>query len=302
MTSTPPTTPAAATPAVLQLAAFAASPGGGNPAGVVLDASALVDDAMLRLAAELGHPETAFVVDPAVGGDPRHVAVRYFSPGAEIPFCGHATIATAVSLAERDGAGPFVVETAAGTIVVETVLDAAGRVEAMFTSVEPAVRELDAGAAARLLGLLGLTVDDLDPAWPLQEAFAGNWHPMVAVRERATFDGFRFEPAAMRTLMDECGWAGTVAVVHASGERLAGVDLVVEARNLFPVGSVTEDPATGSAAAAIGAWLRAAGVVSAPARLVVRQGSHVGRPSVIGVSVPVAGGVTVSGTAVPLLP
>jgi predicted PhzF superfamily epimerase YddE/YHI9 len=50
------------------------------------------------------------------------------------------------------------------------------------------------------------------------------------------------------------------------------------ARNLFPVGRITEDPATGSAAAAVGAYLREIGAVTAPARE-IRQGAHVGRPA-----------------------
>jgi PhzF family phenazine biosynthesis protein len=108
--------------------------------------------------------------------------------------------------------------------------------------------------------------------------------------------------------MDRQGWAGTVTVVctegvdlplrGAPGDESGGAELpAVEARNLFPVGDITEDPATGSAAAALGAYLRAGGLVAPPSRFEVRQGRHVGRPSVLVVDVPVAGGVTVGGTA-----
>nr|WP_203417618.1 PhzF family phenazine biosynthesis isomerase [Kineococcus radiotolerans] len=286
---------------VLRMSAFAARPHGGNPAGVVLDAAAWSEERMQAVAVEVGYAETAFVVDAAVGGDPRHVRVRYFSPAAEVPFCGHATIATAVALAARRGVGPFTVDTAVGPVAIETALDDGGRVAASFTSVEPAVRDLDDAVATRLLGLLGLRRADLDARWPLREAFAGNWHPVVAVRERGVFDGFTFAPAAVRALMDEQGWAGTVTVVHAPGDGspAPGVTLV-EARNLFPVGDITEDPATGAAAAALGAYLRAEELIAVPARVVVHQGHHVGRPSVLAVDVPVAGGITVSGTAVPL--
>ena len=70
---------------VLRYVAFSDRPDGGNPAGVVLDAAGLSDAEMLRIAADLGYSETAFVD----GED-----IRYFSPLAEVPFCGHATIAT----------------------------------------------------------------------------------------------------------------------------------------------------------------------------------------------------------------
>lgn len=278
-------------PGILHLLAFAAEPGGGNPAGVVLDAATLSDHDMRRIAAEMGHPETAFVV----ARDGRRMRVRYFSPEAEVPFCGHATIATAVALAEESGPGQFVFETVAGDVDV-SARDDDGRVAAGFTSVEPAVRDFH--DAAPLLALLGLDAGDLDPRMPLAEAFAGNWHPVVAVRSRERFDGFGFDPRALRSLMDERGWTGTVTVVHVAAAVADGA--VIEARNLFPVGDITEDPATGSAAAAIGAYLRDRIGMPTPFRVTVHQGRHIGRPSILEVDVPEAGGIQVSGTAVPL--
>jgi len=281
------------TPGILQLLAFAESPGGGNPAGVVLDAEALDDARMQRIATDLGHPETAFVT----ARDGRRMRVRYFSPGAEVPFCGHATIATAVALAESEGPGTFTFDTAAGPVEVVTAFDE-GRIVAGFTSVEPHVVDLEDSVADRLLDLLDLTRDELDDRMPLAQAFAGNLHPVVAITSLRRFDTLGFDPAALRTLMDERGWKGTVIVVHVDGEITDG--LVVEARNLFPVGDITEDPATGSAAASLGAYLRDRVGIPAPFGFTVRQGRHIGRPSVLEVEVPGTGGIRVSGTAVPL--
>lgn len=75
---------------VLRYAAFTDSGRGGNPAGVVLDARSLSDSDMLAIAAEVGYSETAFVL-PVV--DSAAFRVRYFSPRAEVAFCGHATVA-----------------------------------------------------------------------------------------------------------------------------------------------------------------------------------------------------------------
>ncbi|HEY9351562.1 MAG TPA: PhzF family phenazine biosynthesis isomerase, partial [Acidothermales bacterium] len=72
---------------VHRLAAFSADPDGGNPAGVVPDALGLSDRDMLQIAADVGYSETAFLVDAGNGS----YEVRYFSPLAEVPFCGHAT-------------------------------------------------------------------------------------------------------------------------------------------------------------------------------------------------------------------
>lgn len=270
---------------VLRYAAFADPdrPGGGNPAGVVLAADGLDEAGMQRIAAEVGFSETAFVF---AGG-----RVRYFSPVAEVPFCGHATIATAVALAERDGAGPLDFVTEVGEVHLETTLGPDGVARAAFTSVTPHVQEIEPAVLARLRRLLNIEDDDLHPAFPPRIAYAGNRHPVLVLQDAGVFDAFVFDPAPLRRLMDAEGWAGTVTVM------LRVADTIWEARNPFPVGAITEDPATGSAAAAFGGYLRALHAVETPARLAVRQGRHVGRPSLLLVDVPDAGGITVSGTA-----
>lgn len=107
MTAT--TGPAHGRAQVLRMTAFTDDPAGGNPAGVVLDASGLDDRTMLAIAADLGYSETAFVTpsqEPSDQCDGRVQArLRFFSPVAEVAFCGHAAIATAVALATRDEPG-----------------------------------------------------------------------------------------------------------------------------------------------------------------------------------------------------
>jgi PhzF family phenazine biosynthesis protein len=97
---------------ILRYTAFTHEPQGGNPAGIVLDAGELSDAEMLAVAAEVGYSETAFVTGR--DDESRTFRVRYFSPSAEVAFCGHATIATSVALAERLGTGRLVFGTNAG--------------------------------------------------------------------------------------------------------------------------------------------------------------------------------------------
>src|SRR5213595_3212419 len=85
---------------LLRLAAFTTEPSGGNPAGVWIGTAFPADDEMQRIAADVGYSETAFLV-PTPSAAAGHFRVRYFSPLAEVPFCGHATIASGVALAER---------------------------------------------------------------------------------------------------------------------------------------------------------------------------------------------------------
>lgn len=280
---------------VLRLTAFAAGPSGGNPAGVVLDASDLTDAQMQRIATRVGYAETAFVVrPPAPGPDGVRAGLRYFSPSAEVPFCGHATIATAVALAWRDGVGTTVFETPAGPFEVRTARADDGVVTASFTSAEPRVELLPDHVLARLLDVVGLAPEQLHPAYPPRAAYAGNVHPVLVVADVAALDGVRFDPAELRAFMDTQGWAATVTIAHP---RDAGT---FEARNPFPVGTLDEDPATGSAAAALGGYLRELGLVEPPVRVLVHQGRHVGRPSLLAVDVPATGGIVVTGTASPV--
>lgn len=283
-----------ATPEILRYAAFAERPEGGNPAGVVLDAGTLDDAAMQRIATEVDFAETAFVTGADGEGA---LGIRYFSPIAEVPFCGHATIATAVALAERGRAsgGSIRFSTPVGPIDI-ALETGAGGVRAAFTSVLPAVSPLRPADLAAILDLLGLDASALDGDLPPRIADAGNPHPILVLARRDVFDGFRFDPQRARALMDSRGWPATIAVVH----RLA--DDRFAARNLFPVGRITEDPATGSAAAALGAYLRDLGAVTPPAHVVVEQGAHVGRPGLLTVDIPASGGIVVSGGAVQMTP
>src|SRR5207344_2859586 len=116
-----------------------------------------------RIAAEVGYSESAFVA-PDGSGRPGRLRVRYFSPAAEVPFCGHATIAAGVALAEREGPGRFTLTTNGGGVPVDVNQDADGRFQATLTSVEPHVSHADAGLLDEALASLGWSVDVLDPA------------------------------------------------------------------------------------------------------------------------------------------
>lgn len=180
--------------------------------------------------------------------------------------------------------------TGAGPIIIETTRDG-DTVIASFTSVFPSVTEISGDVLDTVLGQLGVARSDLHNDYPPRLVFAGNWHPILVFADRNVFDSFGFDPDALRDLMKAQNWT-TVATMR----RISAKEF--EARNLFPVGTITEDPATGGAAAAFGAYLRELALVKTPARVVIHQGSHVGRPSELPVDIPREGGIAVSGTAV----
>lgn len=271
----------------LRYAAFTDHGRGGNPAGIVLDAAHLDDAARLAIAAEVGYSETAFVESD---GDAGSYRVRYFSPLAEVAFCGHATIATAVALAERDGAGLLRFVTLAGLIEVSTTVTDDG-VAATLTSVPTRTRAASPEAVAAALRTLRWTEDDLDPSYPAHVAFAGVQHLVLAVRDRATLAALDYDFDALQTLMADQDWT-TLQLVWAEDER------TFHARDPFPPGGVVEDPATGAAAAAFGGYLREIGAAEPGARVTILQGEDMGRPSRLVVDLPVdSDRVRVTGTA-----
>lgn len=273
---------------VARLAAFSSDPRGGNPAGVYVCGELPPREAMQEIAREVGYSETAFLAGDG-GGDWQ---TRYFSPQAEVAFCGHATIAAAVHLHERFGTRELAFETAEG--VVRVAVDASGaETLATLTSVKPHVGEIGPSLLARLLALLGFEESELDPALPVRLAFAGVHHPIIALASRETHERMEYDFDGLRALMLKQDWTTVQVIWRASPTSF-------RARNPFPIAGIVEDPATGAAAAALGAYLREIGAVTPPAMIEVLQGEEIGRPSHLRVTIPPRGGIDVSGTAVPI--
>lgn len=254
---------------------------------MVLDAGGMTDEEMLAVAAAVGYSETAFVTS-STGNDHD---VRYFSPLAEVLFCGHATIATGVALAERGSGGQLAFHTREGLVEVVTGTDD-GHTTATLTSVEPRIAELDAADLEEALAALGWTTADLDPALPPRIAYAGVYHPVLAASTRERLRTLDYDFDRLKRLMTERGWT-TLQLVWREDERL------FHARDPFPIAGVAEDPATGAAAAAFGAYLRELGLVAPPTTITIRQGEDMGRLSLLTVHIPAdRASIDVTGEAV----
>ncbi|MEO5885502.1 MAG: PhzF family phenazine biosynthesis isomerase [Candidatus Limnocylindrales bacterium] len=277
---------------LMRLAAFTIDPAGGNPAGVWIGAALPPADEMQEIARQVGYSETAFLA-PDGTDRPGAFRVRYFSPLAEVPFCGHATIASGVALAERGQQGELLLTTNDGIVAVSVTPGPDGPV-ATLTSVPTWVRAVPTALLATALELLDWRPDALDPGLPPALAYAGAKHLILAVLELATLQRMAYPFDPMQALMLEHDLTTLQLVWRAAPDRF-------HARDPFAVGGVVEDPATGAAAAALGAYLRDRGEITAPAAFQIVQGVEMGRPSMLTVSVrPGEAGVRVSGTAVPI--
>ena len=285
---------------LLRLAAFTTDPSGGNPAGVWIGAALPLDGEMQRIATDVGYSETAFIAADG-SGDAGRFRVRYFSSLAEVPFCGHATIASGVALAERGmaapatrpgGPGEIVLVTNGGPVDVGVEAGADGRIRATLTSIATWVREPDPWLLGGALRLLGWRAGELDPHLPPAVGFAGAKHLILAARDAGRLASLDYPFEALKALMLETDLTTIQLVWREAPDRF-------RARDPFPVGGVVEDPATGAAAAALGAYLRERGEIVPPATFEIVQGVEMGRPSRITVSVvPGEAGVRVSGNAV----
>lgn len=278
---------------VLRYAAFTRDGQGGNPAGVVLDADELTAEQMLDIAAEVGFSETAFA---SLGEGDGGYAVRYFSPMAEVAFCGHATIAMAVAMALRDGPGRLNLQTRAGTIrVLTTQVD--GTTRARLTSPATHTVAVEGDVLDEALRALRWNATDIDDTYPAHVASAGNDHLLLAAATLERLADLSYDFAALQRLMLREAWT-TVCLFWVDP-----ADGSIQVRNPFPPGGVVEDPATGAAAAALGGYLRDLGFVPTPSRLTLFQGHHMGRPSQIEVEIGAAGrSVDIIGTATPMAP
>lgn len=271
---------------VFRIAAFTTNPAGGNPAGVWVGDAFPDPGTMLSIAAEVGYSETAFIT-------PRHGVtrtIRYFSPEAEVSFCGHATIASGFVLGELEGDANFELSTSVGLVRLE-VESSGGVREVSLTSVLPRQEAMPLGQLEELLAALDWSMNELDDEIPPVRAYAGAWHAVLASRTLERLNRLEYDFERLKTIMQNRGLT-TLQLVHRESER------VFHSRNPFPVGGIYEDPATGAAAAALGGYLRDIGLVCPPAVIIVRQGEAMGRPSRITVGIPRSGGIVVRGSAV----
>lgn len=269
-----------------RLSAFTDDPAGGNPAGVWVGDELPDAATMQKIAADVGASETAFVA-PATGIDR---LVRYFSPELEVSFCGHATIATGVVLGTLDGEGTYRLATSIGEVMV-TAQTRNGKPEASLVSVETKHRLASDALLDEALAVLGWDKDELDDSIPPALAYAGAWHLVLAVSQAKRLGDLDYDFEKLKALMLRENLT-TLQLVWREEEYL------FHSRNPFPIGGIVEDPATGAAAAALGGYLRDAGIMTAPASFLIRQGEAMGRPSLITVDIPVSGGIKVTGSAV----
>ncbi len=245
---------------------FADVPFAGNQLCAVLDPpDGLATDAMLTVAREIGFSETTFVTAVRAGG----YDVRIFTPDAELPFAGHPTLGTAFALAAADRVSPSVIQTsAAGEVSVE--VDVGANLATMQQL--PPVFGPEVTDRAGMALAAGLEADDLATDLPVCSGSTGLAHLMVPLRDEVTL---------RRAERNDRGCAEVCRATATESLYLFAVrgDGDVMARMFDRSASIGEDPATGSAAGPLGAYLSMHGLAGMPGSVTVAQGEMVQRSS-----------------------
>ncbi len=259
---------------------------GGNPLAVLTDARGLTDEQMQAIAAEFNLSETTFVLPP--DNPQNHARVRIFTPAHEMPFAGHPNVGTGFVLARAMDNPPehLVFEEIAGLVRVHILRGPDRQITGTRISAPRALSIGDAVPTETVAACAGLTpADFLTNAHDPLKASVGTEFVIAEVKSLEALARAAPDLAAFR------------AAGSASGSSLPGANLRfalllyvrrdgdatrLRARMFAPLGGVLEDPATGSACAALGALLTS----MAPGENVdlhyeIEQGVEMGRPSLL---------------------
>ena len=255
---------------------------GGNQLAVLPDARGLSDAQMLSIAREFNFSETTFVLPPE---NPAHTKfVRIFTPGGELTFAGHPTVGTAHALAAigeialNGDKTHIVLEEKVGPIPVVISAKDGRPTHCQFAVAR--LPEVVAPLPSRgtLASILSIDESDiLDGDWSPQVMSCGTPFGLVPVRNRTVVARSRINlDLHQRHLM---GTPGEMVMIFALDPENPKHD--VRARMYAPGINIAEDPATGSACAALGGYLGIRAPKDGQLRWVVEQGFEMGRPSLI---------------------
>lgn len=282
---------------------------GGNPLAVVLDARGLSDTEMQQIAAEFAYSETTFVLPPTDAANTARV--RIFTPTGEVPFAGHPNVGTAFVLAQggelfgRPLGAQMRFEEIAGLVAVEISMDGEQVTGAAITA--PRRLELGSLVSVELVAACA-SLESEDIVTTTHEPRIVSVGLPFAVAELASRAALaRAKPNPLRFREADRAFPETAVgfslFVYVPSDTTGGA---FAARMFAPLDNVYEDPATGSASAALAAYLVA--LDAAPEReaaIVIAQGEDMGRPSRIELAVRKVAGeveqVVIRGACVPVM-
>jgi trans-2,3-dihydro-3-hydroxyanthranilate isomerase len=297
----------------LQLDVFTDRAFCGNPLAVFMNAEGIPDDQMGKIAREMNLSETVFVLNS--DEDKALRRLRIFTPMREIPFAGHPIVGTWAALASNgiapvpDGGNGWqriFHEVGIGVLPVDIEFKDGQPVQVVMTQGKfQVMSEIDdPHEQAEVARALGLAREDLDENLPIQVITTGLSCLAVPIRSLADLRDIRVDAALLTDIYKRHGGTGCHAFARETIEVGASR---AHARFFAPADNIPEDPATGSACGALGAYLIHHGALSLEPedgryKFVIEQGDFINRPSRINLEVKGQAGnveeVRVGGSAV----
>jgi trans-2,3-dihydro-3-hydroxyanthranilate isomerase len=268
----------------------------GNPLAVFPEADEIPDDVMMKIAREMNLSETVFVLKSKSDDVLRHL--RIFTPMREIPFAGHPIVGTWTCLAQEgvvplpDGGNGWrriFHEVGIGVLPVDIEFKDGRPVQVVMTQGKfEILREIDdAHEQAEVARALGLAREDLDESLPIQVITTGLPCLAVPIRSLADLRDCHVNTSLLADIYTRHGGTGCHAFTRETLEVGASR---AHARFFAPADNIPEDPATGSACGALGAYLVHHGALSLEPedgryKFVIEQGDFIHRPSRINLNV-----------------
>jgi PhzF family phenazine biosynthesis protein len=259
---------------VFHYSSFTTQPGKGNPAGLVLDADELTTARMQEIAHRVGFNETTFVCHSTTAD----LRLRYFTPGYEMDLCGHGTIAALYALQTRqllksqDEPVRLTVETRAGLLPM-SLREYEGRPLVRMRQAEAEFRPFG-GSRSALADVLGLQEDDLAADLPVRYASTGTWTLLVPIRSLAAFARMNAQNERFPALlpdMPRCSLHPFCLQTHDPATLMHGRHFS------SPLAGTREDPVTGTASGAMGAYYMTYIQPQPRLSLLIEQGHEIGR-------------------------
>lgn len=285
------------TPHLFHVDAFTKELFRGNSAGVVLHADDLTEEQMQLIARELRHSETAFVLK----SEESDLRIRYFTPSAEVPICGHATVSVHYVRAKMLGLK--------SCTLYQTSLAGRHRVDIDYKN-DDYIITLEQGAPSfepplegdirsRIIRALGLNEDNILTGLPVQIVSTGHSKVMIPLNPDVSVDNINPDLAALAVISGEIGCNGFFVFTIRPGT------CETDGRMFAPAIGIAEDPVTGNANGPMGAWIVRYGLMphdGKTLRIKGHQGRAIGRSGTVHVTVNIEDNqpqkVSISGEAV----
>ena len=251
----------------------------GNQLAVLPEAQGLSESQMQNIAKEFNFSETTFVFPPEAGQTKK---VRIYTPNAEVPFAGHPNIGTAFILAKDGAFGTFdtgkevVFEEKAGLVPVKIKKDESGYIWCELSA--PEILSIGDPVSKSLVASV-LTLNEseiLTTTHPPQVASVGLPFLLVEISSDNSLIRAQIDVRKLELLIEKAG----VSYIHLYCRNVENFD--IKARMFAPLDGVSEDPATGSAnAALIGLLSQYENIDDSDKNWTISQGTEIGRPSVL---------------------